>query len=78
MGRRPTFAAMTAIAPLIADPYMPSPDSVPIAAEHHNVAAVLSPLMFSPFRRITPAPKKPMPDTTCPALRKSSSKPAMR
>jgi len=40
---------------------------------HHNVAAVFKPVMFNPFRRITPAPKKPIPETTCPAMRKLSS-----
>ena len=29
--------------------------------------------MFRPFRRITPAPRKPMPETTWPAMRKLSS-----
>jgi hypothetical protein len=43
---------------------MPSPASVPIAAEHHNVTAVFRPVMFSPLRKITPAPRKPMPKTT--------------
>jgi len=73
MGRKQTFAAMTATAPVTAEPYIPYPASVPIVAEHHNVAAVFSPVMFSPLRRITPAPRNPIPETTYPAMRKLSS-----
>src|SRR6516165_11234903 len=40
-----------------------------MAAEHHRVAAVLRPRTFRPSRKITPAPKKPIPDTTCAATR---------
>ena len=52
------LAPITAIEPVTAEPYSPYPARVPIAAAHHNVAAVLSPVMVRPFRRITPAPKK--------------------
>src|ERR1700692_567934 len=54
MGRKQTFAAMTATAPVAAEPYIPYPASVPIAAEHHNVASVFRPVMFSPYRGRTP------------------------
>ena len=42
----------------------PSPVSAPIAAEHQIVAAVLSPRTFAPSLKMTPAPRKPTPDTT--------------
>ena len=34
-------------------------------AEHHIVAAELNPCIVSPFFIITPAPRNPMPVTTC-------------
>src|SRR6516165_10564199 len=40
-----------------------------MAAEHQRVAAVLRPRTFKPSRKITPAPRKPMPETTCAATR---------
>jgi hypothetical protein len=39
------------------------PASVSTIAEHHNVAAVLRPWTLTPSRKITPAPRKPMPET---------------
>jgi hypothetical protein len=38
-------------------------------AEHQSVAAVFSPRTLIPSRNITPAPRKPMPETTCAATR---------
>jgi hypothetical protein len=40
-----------------------------MAAEHQSVAAVLSPRTFRPSRKISPAPRKPIPDTTWAATR---------
>ena len=37
---------------------------IPIAALHHSVAAVVSPLTDLSSFMITPAPKKPIPDNT--------------
>jgi hypothetical protein len=47
----------------------PLPASSPTAAEHHNVAAVLRPVTCSPSRKMMPAPRKPIPETTCAATR---------
>ena len=38
--------------------------NIPIAAEHHKVAAVVNPLTALPSFIITPAPRKPIPATT--------------
>ena len=46
----------------------PNAVNVPIAAAHHNVAAVFNPLILVPSLKITPAPKKPIPDTTWAAI----------
>ena len=43
-----------------------------MAASHHKVAAVSSPLIFPLSFKITPAPKKPIPDTTCAAILETS------
>lgn len=56
------------IIPITASIINPVLVSTPMAAEHHNVAAVLSPLPFSPPLIITPAPKKPIPQTTWAAI----------
>jgi hypothetical protein len=40
------------------------PQSDPTAAEHQSVAAVFSPRMLSPSRMMTPAPRKPILETT--------------
>ena len=39
-------------------------ERAPTAAEHHSVAAVLRPEMCTPSFMMTPAPRKPMPETT--------------
>jgi hypothetical protein len=41
-------------------------------ATNQIVAAVVSPRTASPRRMIAPAPKKPMPDTICAAMRDES------
>src|SRR6185437_8760860 len=45
---------------------------MPIAATIHSEAAVVSPRTVRPFRMIAPAPRKPMPLTTCAAIRDGS------
>ena len=50
--------------PVIASSKRLAEHNIPIAAEHHKVAAVVNPLMALPSFIITPAPKKPMPATT--------------
>ena len=40
-----------------------------MAALHQSVAAVFNPFILVPSLIITPAPKKPIPDTTCDAIR---------
>jgi hypothetical protein len=47
----------------------PAPARTPIAAEHQSVAAVLRPRTLIPSRKISPAPRKPIPDTTWAATR---------
>src|SRR5450631_1496920 len=39
--------------------HKPAPTKIPTIAEHHKVAAVLSPCTFVPSRKIIPAPRKP-------------------
>jgi hypothetical protein len=46
---------------------------MPIAATTHSVAAVVSPRTDSPWRMMAPAPRKPIPVTTCAAMRVGSS-----
>jgi hypothetical protein len=41
----------------------------PVAAVHHKVAAAFSPRMLKPSFRITPPPRKPMPETMWAAAR---------
>ena len=41
-----------------------APVQLPTAAEHHRVAAVFRPRTFMPSFMITPAPRKPTPETT--------------
>lgn len=60
-----------AVAP-IAPTYMPPPVARPMPATAHRLAAVVSPRITSPRSRIDPAPRKPMPETTCAATRDGS------
>src|SRR5262245_38601043 len=53
----------------MAGPRKPEPAMAPAAAAHQRVAAVFRPRMFSPSRRITPAPRKPMPEAIWAAIR---------
>src|SRR5580704_15157470 len=68
-GRRNRFVRTTnpAVIPLAAS--CPAPAKVPTIAEHQSVATVLRPVTLIPSRRITPAPRKPTPETTWAAIR---------
>jgi hypothetical protein len=59
--------------PMSAGSGNPAPDSAPTAPLHQSVAAVFSPQIFSPSRRMTQAPRKPRPLTTVAAIRVGSS-----
>ena len=54
--------------PDIASSIKPLAHKTPIDAVHHNVAAVVNPLIFTPSFNITPAPKKPIPVTIWAAI----------
>jgi hypothetical protein len=45
-----------------------APARHPMAALHHTVAAVVSPWMSVPCLKMIPAPRKPIPVTTCPII----------
>ena len=49
--------------------YMPVPQDSPMAAVTHNPAAVVSPRTTFLLKMMVPAPKKPIPETTCAATR---------
>ncbi len=68
-GRRPRFTKMIRPHISAANPMAPTPAMTPMAAEHHSVAAVFSPCTVKPWRKIMPAPRKPMPETTWAATR---------
>ena len=51
------------------------PAATPIAEFTQIVAAVVIPSTVSPWRRIAPPPRKPMPVTICPATRLVSPTP---
>jgi hypothetical protein len=55
----------------------PAPARTPIAAEHQSVAAVLSPRTLKPSRKISPAPRKPIPETTWAATRVGLASPGV-
>lgn len=65
MNRMMAVAAMAAT-------YKPPPTARPTAATDHRLAAVVNPRTISPRNRIEPAPRKPMPETTCAATREGS------
>ena len=67
---------MTIAVTIAAAATKPEPLSVPTAAAHHRVAAVVSPRTLKPSLKITPAPRKPMPDTTWAAMRVALLSPA--
>jgi hypothetical protein len=52
--------------------YAPTPAAMPSAAVLQRLAAVVRPRIVNPSLRIAPAPRKPMPDTTCAAMRVGS------
>ena len=56
--------AKTKAATSTASPFCPAPANAPTAAQAHKVAAVFSPLTCAPSFMMTPAPRKPIPDTT--------------
>ncbi len=53
--------------------YIPEPHVRPIADVTHSPAAVVSPFITCFLKIIVPAPMKPMPVTTCEAMRDGSS-----
>ena len=61
-----------AMLPTILSVYSPIPTRAPIAAVAHIVAAVVSPCTSSPFLKMIPAPRNPMPDTICATTRELS------
>ena len=67
-GRRKRLVAITRAADNTLGHQKPAPAKVPTIAEHQSVAAVLIPCTLIPSRRITPAPRKPMPEITCAAI----------
>ena len=52
-----------------ATPHAPAPAAMPTAATAHRLAAVVRPRTLTPYLRIAPAPRKPIPDTICAATR---------
>ena len=52
---------------------MLAPHAMPTAAESHTVAAVVSPRTVSLLTKMTPAPRKPIPETTWAAMREGST-----
>src|SRR6266567_4144271 len=68
-GRSEILARITITARIEARCRELTPARTPIAAEHQTVAAVLRPCTLAPSLKITPAPRKPTPDTTNEATR---------
>ena len=58
--------------PIRASLYIDTPIKHPMADAPQIVAAVVRPLMLSPFFINTPAPIKPIPETTCAIIRELS------
>ncbi len=67
------FDDKTNAVPILAYTKSPPAVNTPIAATHQRVAAVFNPFTLLPSLNITPAPKKPIPQTTCDATRVLSS-----
>ena len=61
---RSTMRAATAI--------IPAPHDIPTAAATQIALAVVRPRTLSCSKKITPAPMKPIPETTCAAIRDAS------
>ena len=72
------LAAKTNNVPSNASRIRSAPAQAPTAAEAHNVAAVLRPRTLPSSRMITPAPKKPIPETTYATTRTAPSAPPSR
>ena len=72
--RNTTFENNTTNEAIVASFRKPPAHNTPIPASHHNVAAVVRPRIrfFSLSLIMTPAPKKPIPATTCAATREIS------
>jgi hypothetical protein len=51
----------------------PAAAAMPIAATSQRLAAVVNPRIVKPWRKISPAPRKPIPVTTCAATRVGST-----
>ena len=52
--------------------YIPVPQASPMAAVTHRPAAVVRPRTMFFWKMMVPAPRKPMPETTCAATREES------
>src|SRR5450830_22527 len=78
IGRSNVLAASTNSVPSSASRIRSAPAQAPTAAEAQRVAAVLSPRTLPSSRMITPAPRKPMPDTTYATTRTAPSEPPRR
>ena len=63
-GRSAVLATSTNSVSSAASASMSLPAIEPTAAEHQSVAAVFSPRTFIPSFMMTPAPRKPIPETT--------------
>ncbi|KAG1385087.1 hypothetical protein G6F60_014972 [Rhizopus arrhizus] len=63
-GRSRVLPAMISTVSSTPSASMSAPVQLPTAAEHHSVAAVFRPRTFMPSFMITPAPRKPTPETT--------------
>src|SRR5579885_845087 len=73
-----TKATSTINAPAPEIRYRPAPAPMPIAASAKIVAAVVSPTTLPRSRRITPAPRKPIPCTMLDAIRVPLESPTSR
>ncbi len=72
IGSSASSAATTMPVATAAVPMSPTPAVRPTAEVTHSDAAVVRFLMAVPCRKMTPAPRKPMPTTTCDATRVTS------
>ena len=63
-GRSRVLPASTNTVSAAAWATMSAPAQAPTAADPHSVAAVLRPRTFMPSFMMTPAPRKPIPETT--------------
>src|SRR5690606_27790680 len=68
-----TIMAKQAKRKMAAITYTPKPIAIPMAADIQIILAVVNPFTFTPSLKITPAPRKPIPETTYEAIRVASS-----